>query len=71
MLLQNRQLRKTLPAIKLPANSEAVRVSPQARQEESKHDICAKELPKLLHRQLVGLQHPQTKKWPTTREVLS
>ena len=37
--LQNGQLRTTLPDIKLPANSEAVKVSPQTRQEHNRFSI--------------------------------
>ena len=60
--LQDRQLRTILPAIKLPANSEAVKVSTEARQDHSRHDIQTKELAKLLPREQVRLLDPQTKK---------
>ena len=69
--LQNRQLRITLPTIKLLVNSKIVRVSPQTRQNHSRHDIQAKELPQLLLTQPVRLQDPQTKKWSISGEVLS
>ena len=42
--LQNRQLRTSLPAIKLQANSETVKVSPQTRQKHGRYDAHAKEL---------------------------
>ena len=64
-LLQNRQLRTTLPAIiRPPPNSEAVQASLQSRQDFSK------ELPRLLPKQLVRLQDPSTKKWSIPGEVL-
>ena len=69
--LWNKQLKTSLPVIKLPANSEAVMVSAQTSQEHSRHDVQAKELPNLLPRWAVRLQNPQTKKWPTRREVPS
>ena len=70
-LLQNRQLRTTLPAIiRPPPNSEAVRASLQSRQDFSKYDAHTKELPRLLPKQLVRLQDPSTKKWSIPGEVL-
>ena len=70
-LLQNRQLRTTLPAIiRPPPNSEAVWASLQSRQDFSKYDAHTKELPKLLPKQLVRLQDPSTKKWSIPGEVL-
>ena len=71
MSLQNRQLRTTLPAIKLQANSETVKVSPQTRQKHSRYDPHAKEPPLLLATQPVRLQDPQTKIWSISGEVLS
>ena len=71
MSWQNRQLRTTLPAIKLKANSETVKVSPQTRQKHSRYDAHAKELPQLLPTQPVRLQDPQSKKWSISGEVLS
>ena len=70
-LLQNRQLRTTLPAIiRPPPNSEAVQASLQSRQDFSKYDAHTKELPRLLPKQLVRLQDPSTKKWSIPEEVL-
>ena len=69
--LQNRQLRSIFPASKLPANSEAVKISPQTRQVHSRHDAQAKDLPQSLHTQPAGQQDPQTKKWSKSGEVLS
>ena len=70
-LLQNRQLRTTLPAIiRPPPNSEAVQASLQSRQDFSKYDAHTKELPRLLPKQLVRLQDPSTKKWSIPGEVL-
>ena len=68
--LQNRQLRTTLRAIKLQTNSETVKVSPQTRKKHSRYDAHAKELPRLLPKQLVRLQDPSTKKWSIPGEVL-
>ena len=69
--LQNRQLRTTLPAIKLPAKSETVKPSSQTRQVHSRHDAHAKELLQLLPTQPEWLQDPKTKKWSITGDVLS
>ena len=70
-LLQDQQLRTTLPAIiRPPPNSEAVRASLQSRQDFSKYDAHTKELPRLLPKQLVRLQDPSTKKWSIPGEVL-
>ena len=70
-LLQNRQLRTTLPAIiRPPANSETVQASLQSRQDFSKYDAHTKGLPRLLPKQLVRLQDPSTKKWSIPGEVL-
>ena len=69
--LQNRQLRTTLPAIKLQANSERVKVSPQTRQKYRRYHAHAKELPQVLPTQPVRLQDPQTRKWSISGEVLS
>ena len=69
--LQNRQLRSTFPTTKLPANSKAVKASPQTRQVHSRHDAQAKELPQFLDTQPVSLQDPQTKKWSKPGEILS
>ena len=53
-LLQNRQLRTTLPVIINPLpNSEAVRAALQSRQAYTNHDTHAKELSKLLPTQPV------------------
>ena len=71
MSLQNRQARTTLPAVKLQANSETVKVSRQTRQKHSRYDVHAKELQQLLPTQPVRLQAPQTKKWSITGKVLS
>ena len=68
--LQNRQLRTTLPAMKLQTNSETVKVSPQTRKKQSKYDAQTKELPRLLPKQLVRLQDPSTKKWSIPGEVI-
>ena len=56
--LQNRQLRTTLPATKLLANSETVKVSPQTRQRHSRHESHPKKLPQLIPTQPVRLQDP-------------
>ena len=70
-LLQNRQLRTTLPAIiRSPPNSEAVRGWLQSRQDFSKYDAHTKELPRLLIKQTVRLWDPSTKKWSIQGEVL-
>ena len=71
MLLQNTQLRNTFLATKLPANSEAVKASPQTRHSHSRHEAQARELPKFLPTQPVRLQEPKTKKWSRPGEVLS
>ena len=53
-LLQNRQLRTTLPVIiRPPPNSEAVRAALQSRQVYTNHDADAKELSKPLPTQPV------------------
>ena len=71
-LLQTWQLKTTLPTITRPApNSEAIRASLQSRQDYSRYDAHAKELPQLLPTQTVRLQYPQTKKWSISREILS
>ena len=70
MSLQNRQLRTTIPAIKLQTNNETVKVSPQTRKKHSRYDAHAKELPQLLPKQLVRLQDPSTKKWSVPGEVI-
>ena len=63
-LLQNRQLRTTLPVIiRPPPNSEAVRAALQSRQVYTNHDALAKELSKLLPTQPVWVQNTLTKKW--------
>ena len=63
-LLQNRQLRTTIPVIIRPSdNSEAVRSTLQSRQVYNNHDAHAKELNKLLPAQLVWVQNTLTKKW--------
>ena len=63
-LLQNRQLRTTLPVIiRPPANSEAVRAALQSRKVYTNHDAHAKELSKLLPTQPVWVQNTLTKKW--------
>ena len=67
MSMKNRQLRTILPAIKIPANIEAAKISPKTRQEHSRHILQAKDLLKLLPR----LLDPQTKKSSTRREHLS
>ena len=70
-LLQNRQLRTTLPAIiRPPPNSKAVQASLQSRQDFSKYDAHTKELSRLLPKQLVRLQDPSTKKWSIPGGVL-
>ena len=69
--LQNRQLRSTFQATKLPANSEEVKTTSQTRQVCSRHDAQAKELPQFLPTWSVGLQDPQTKKWSKPGEVFS
>ena len=71
MPLQKTQLRSTIPATKLPANSEAVKASPKTRQVHSRCDAQAKGLPQFLPTQPVRLQNPQTKKWSKPGEVLS
>ena len=68
--LQNRQLRTTLRAIKLQANSETVKVSPQARQKHSRYDSHTKELPQLLPKQLVRLHDLSTKMWSIPGEFI-
>ena len=61
-LLQNRQLKTTLlTIIRFALNSEAIRASLQSRQDYSRYDAHAKELPQLLPTQPVRLQDPQTK----------
>ena len=61
-LLQNRQLRTTLPAIiRPPPDSEQVRASLQSRQVFNHHDAHAKEQSKLLPTQPVWVKHPQEK----------
>ena len=63
-LLQNRQLRKTLPPIiRPPPDSEQIRASLQSRQVFNHHDVHAKEQTKLLPTQPVWVKHPQDKKW--------
>ena len=63
-LLQNRQLRTTLPVIiRPPANSEPVRAALQSRQVKTNDDAHAKELSKLLPTQPVWVQNTLTKKW--------
>ena len=63
-LLQNRQLRTTLPVIiRPPANSEAVRAALQSRQVYTNHDAHTKEIGKLLSTQPVWVQNTLTKKW--------
>ena len=63
-LLQNRQLRTTLPVIiRPPPNSEAVRAALQSREVYTNHDAHAKELSKLLPIQPVWVQNTPTKKW--------
>ena len=63
-LLQNRQLRTTLPVIiRHPANSEAVRAALQSRQVYTNHDAHAKELSKLLPTQPMWVQNTLTNKW--------
>ena len=70
-LLQNRQLRITLPAIiRPPPNSEAGQASLQSRQDFSRYDTHTKELPQLLPNQLVRLQDPSNKKWSIPGEVI-
>ena len=71
MSLQNRQLRSTFPAMKLPAKSEAVKTSLQTRQVHNRHNAQAKELPQFLSTQPVRLQEPQSRKWYKPGEVLS
>ena len=63
-LLQNRQLKTTLPAIiRPPANNESIRASLQSRQGYTNHDAYAKELPHLLPKQHVWVQNTLTKQW--------
>ena len=63
-LLQNRQLRTTLPVIiRHPANSEAVRAALQSRQVYTSHDAHAKELSKLSPTQPVLVRNTLTEKW--------
>ena len=63
-LLQNRQLKTTLPAIiRPPANSESIRASLQSRQGYTNLDAQAKELPKLIPKQHVWVQNTLTKQW--------
>ena len=63
-LLQNRQLRTTLPVIiRPPTNSGAVRAALQSRQVYTNHDAHAKELGKLLPIQAMQVQNTLTKKW--------
>ena len=68
--LQYRQLRTSLPAIKLQTNSETVMVSLHTRKKHSKYDAHTKELPRLLPNLLVRLQDPSTKMGSIPREVL-
>ena len=68
--LHSSQLRTTLPGIKLPANSEEVKVLSQSRQEHIRHDIQAMDPSKLLTWKPVRLQELQTKTESTRREVL-
>ena len=57
-LLQNRQLKTTLPAIiRPPAKNEAIWESLQSRQVYTKHDVHAKELPQVLSKQHVWVQN--------------
>ena len=61
-LLQNRQLKTTLPAIIWPpANNEVIRASLQSRQVYTNHDVLAKQLPDLLPKQHVWVQNTMTK----------
>ena len=61
-LLQNRQLKTTLPAIiRSPANNESIRASLQSRQGYINHDAHAKELPQVLSKQHVWAQNSLTK----------
>ena len=63
-LLQNRQLRTTLPVIiRPPSNNEAVRAVVQSRQVYINHDAHAKKLSKVLTTQLVWVQNTLTKEW--------
>ena len=63
-LLQNRQLRTTLPVIiRPPSNSEAVTAALQSRQVYTNHDANAKELSKPLPTQPVWVQNTLTKIW--------
>ena len=65
-LLQNRQLKTTLPVtIRPEANNEAIRVSLQSRQVYTNHDAHANELLQLLPKQHVWLQNTLTKQWYT------